>query len=118
MSKTLGEIITAVRDGEKPDYDDLRFAICCLDIMGTFDRRALDSLAEAEREGKKPFMTRSAVWQQQERFERMKRQLAKTPLEILGDTYHPDNPEVQERRQQAVALVNAAVEGKLKRGDQ
>ncbi|EIM1710225.1 hypothetical protein JFQ88_004122 [Aeromonas dhakensis] len=105
MAKTLGEIIEAARSGERPDYDDLRYAICAMDHLMVFDRVALDRMAEAEREGKKPFMTRSAVWQQKERFERVARALDKTPLEFLGDNWNPDNPEVQEQRQRTIKLV-------------
>ncbi|MGL4349507.1 MAG: hypothetical protein ACRCT2_02810 [Plesiomonas shigelloides] len=106
MAKTLGEIIEAARSGERPDYDDLRYAICAMDHLMVFDRMALDRMAEAEREGKKPFMTRSAVWQQKERFGRVARALDKTPLEFLGDSWNPDNPEVQEQRKMTLRLVD------------
>lgn len=103
--KTLGEIIEAARSGERPDYDDLRLALCALDILGVFDRQALMALAEAENQGHKPFLSRSAVWQNEERFGRMKRALRKTPREFLGENYNPDSPEVQARRRQSMVLV-------------
>lgn len=113
MSRTLGDIIEAARAGERPDYDDLRLAVCCLDIIGTFDRQALDKLAEAEREGKRPFMLTSAIWQQEERHSRLKRMFAKAPSEVLGGSYDPDNPEVQQRRAARLRLMQAALDGKL-----
>lgn len=45
--RTLNEIVTAVRDGERPDYEELRYAICALDALGVFNRNALMRLAEA-----------------------------------------------------------------------
>lgn len=113
MSRTLGEIVEACRAGERPEYDDLRLAVCCLDIMGTFDRQAMDKLAEAEREAKRPFMLTSAVWQQEERHSRLKRMLAKTPCEVLGASYNPDDPEVQKRRAASARILQAALDGKL-----
>lgn len=103
--KTLGEIIEAARSGGRPDYDDLRLAVCALDILGVFDRQALMTLAEAENKGQKPMLTRSAVWQNDERFGRMKRALNKAPREYLGADHDPDSPEVQARRQKAKTLV-------------
>lgn len=105
MAKTLGEIIEEARSGGRPDYDDLRLAVCALDILAVFDRQALMTLAEAESKGQKPFLTRSAVWQSDERFGRMKRALHKTPRAFLGESYDPDSPEVQARRRQSIALV-------------
>lgn len=39
--KTLGEIMEAAKSGECPYYDELRLTICAMDILMTFDRRAL-----------------------------------------------------------------------------
>ena len=46
--RTLGEIIEAARSGERPDYDDLRLAVCAMDMLMTFDRQAIWKLAEGE----------------------------------------------------------------------
>lgn len=69
LNKTLGEIIRASRSGERPDYDDLRLALCALDHLMTFDRMAME----------RPHLAQA---------------LKKTPMEFLGDN-NPDNPEVQ-----------------------
>lgn len=102
---TLGEIIRAVRAGERPGYDDLRLALCAMDHLMTFDRTALERLAVAEKEGQKPFLTRSAVYQFEERHGRVSRALEKTPLAFLGENNNPDNPQVQAQRRRALALV-------------
>lgn len=46
--RTLGQIIEACRNGERPDVDELRLAVCAMDALMTFDRRAIWTLAEAE----------------------------------------------------------------------
>lgn len=105
-TRTLGEIIEAVRDGERPDYEDLRYAICALEALAVFDRQAFMKLAEAETAGKKPFMTSSAQWQWVEHFERAKRAIGKPPKEWIGWSNDPENPEFLERRGKAKALIS------------
>lgn len=103
-AQTLGEIIEAVRNGERPDYDDLRYAICALDALATFDRLAFVALAEAENKGLKPILTRSAVFQWEMNFNRNKVALSKPPKEYVGWNNDPDNPEFLERRAKTVDL--------------
>ncbi|MBD8601477.1 hypothetical protein IFT80_02350 [Pseudomonas sp. CFBP 8771] len=107
--KTLGEIIEAARSGERPDYDGLRLAVCAMDMLMTFDRQAIWKLAEAESEGKKPFMVWSGLWQRDENFNRVKRAMAKDPRSYLGLSYDPDSPEVQDRRRKSIALMDRAL---------
>ncbi|MNO61326.1 hypothetical protein D3C76_519730 [compost metagenome] len=104
--RTLGQIIEAARVGQKPDVDELRYAVCAMDALMTFDRNAFFRLAEAEQDGKKPFLTSSAVWQRDEHFGRVKRAMEKSPKDYLGPNYDPDRPEVQQRRRSAVALLD------------
>lgn len=104
--KTLGEIIEAARSGERPEYDELRMAVCAMDLLMTFDRQAIWKLAEAESAKKKPFLVNSAIWQRDENFGRMKRSMGKPPSEYLGASHNPDSPEVQERRRLSVGLMN------------
>lgn len=104
--KTLDQIISAVRDGERPDYDDLRYAICAMDALHTFDRNAFMKLSEAERLNKKPFMIYSAIWQFEELFNRHKAALGKPPKEYIGWNNDPDNPEFLLRRKQSVSMVS------------
>lgn len=106
---TLGEIIEAARSGERPDYDELRMAVCAMDLLMTFDRQAIWKLAEAESGKKKSFLVNSAIWQRDENFGRIKRAMGKPPLEYLGASYNPDSPEVQERRRMSIGLMNKSV---------
>lgn len=112
--KTLGEIIESARSGEKPDYDDLRYAVCAMDALMTFDRQAIWKLAEAEREGKKPVLVYSGLWQRDENFGRIKRAMAKTPKEYVGANFDPDSPAVQERRRKSIALMDRFIASEVK----
>lgn len=103
--KTLGEIIEAAKSGERPDYEDLRLAVCAMDALMTFDRQAIWKLAEAETEGKKPFLVYSCVWQRDENFGRLKRAMGKDPRSWLGPNNDPDSPAVQERRRMSSAIL-------------
>lgn len=114
MSSTLGEIVEAVRSGERPDYEDLRYAICALVALSVFDSQALQRLADAERQGKRPFMVSSAEWQWHEHFERRKRALDKAPKEYVGWNNDPENPAYLQRRAQAVRLVEKVLKQKAK----
>ncbi len=105
--KTLGEIIDAVRNGERPDYEELRYAICALEALATFDRQALMKLAETEREGKNPILTRSAVFQFEESFNRTKRARGADPKSYVGWNNDPENPEFLQRRKAAIKLMSA-----------
>ncbi|MEK2607836.1 hypothetical protein WLF18_01760 [Pseudomonas shirazensis] len=104
--KTLGEIIEAAKSGERPDYDELRLAVCAMDILMTFDRQAIWKWAEAESEGKKPFMVYSGLFQRDEQFQRIKLAMAADPKTYLGPNYDPDSPAVQERRRKSIALMD------------
>lgn len=116
-SKTLNEIITAVRDGEHPDYDDLRYTICAMDALATFDSMALRKLAEAELNGKAPFMTTSARWQYEEHFGRHKRAGNKPPKEYVGWNNDPDNPAFLARRATAIKVMTNIASRAMKEQD-
>jgi hypothetical protein len=102
--KNLGEIIDQVRSGEKPDYEELRYAICAMDALMTFDRMALMKLSVAESEGKKPVLIYSAQWQFEENFNRVKRALGQSPKEFMGWNNDPENPEFLKRRKISLRL--------------
>jgi len=118
--KTLGEIIDAVRDGERPDYEDLRYAICAMDALMTFDRTALIALSEAEdgcqtTEVLPRRFTSSATWQLSENFRRQARAYEKPPKEYVGWNNDPDNPEFLRRRRIAIKLMKGIVEANAAR---
>nr|WP_312623841.1 hypothetical protein [Pseudomonas juntendi] len=104
--RTLGEIIEAARSGERPDYDELRLAVCAMDMLMTFDRQAIWKLAEGEQQGKKPILVWSSLWQRDENFTRVKGAMAKDPKSYLGPNYDPDSPAVQERRRMSIAIMD------------
>lgn len=106
--KTLFEIISAVRDGERPDYEDLRYAICAMEALSTFDGMAFRKLAQAEREGKKPALVYSAQFQWEEHFRRHKTAGEKPPKEYVGWNNDPDNPEFLRRRKLSQRVFDAA----------
>lgn len=103
--RTLGEIIDLVKEGEKPEYDELRYAVCALESLVTFDAIALRNLAEGERESKKKILTYSAEWQYEDNFNRIKRTYEKSPKEWLGWNNDPDNPEYVERRKKNIKIM-------------
>lgn len=107
--RTLSEIIEATRNGDRPEYDELRYAVCALDALSTFDRLALSKLALAERESKPRHFVYSAEFQYSERFRRMKRALSVDPKTYVGWNNDPDNPEFRERRKKASDLVQRAM---------
>lgn len=102
--RTLGNIVEAVQRNERPDYEELRYAVLALQALSTFDRMAFMKLAETEREQRKPLLTRSAVWQWEEFFNRIKRAMEKSPKEWVGWNNDPENPEFQERRSIALKI--------------
>ena len=54
--KKLIDIIEALKANEKPDYEELRYAVLVLAALNTFEFMATSKLAESEREKKKPFL--------------------------------------------------------------
>lgn len=107
--KKLGDIIDAVRDGEKPDYEELRYAICAMDALMTFDRMALRKLAEGEKEKRPAVLSFSAMFQLEENFERTKKAMEKDPKEYVGWNNDPDNPEFLQRRGVAKKVMERAL---------
>ena len=107
---TLYEIIEAVRDGKRPDYEDLRYAICAMDALMTFDRMALQKLSIAETEGKTPILTYSAAWQYEEHFNRVKRALGKPPKQYVGWNNDPENPDFLARRKASSKIIAKVTE--------
>jgi hypothetical protein len=104
--KKLIDIIEAVKNNEKPDYDELRYAVLALSALNTFDSMAIGKLAEGEREKKKPFLTYSAEWQLKELFRRNKAAFGKSPKEWLGWNNDPENPEYQKCRKISIKIFD------------
>jgi len=102
--RTLFEIIEQIKSGGRPDYEELRYAIMALDALSTFDHMAMRKIAEREKEGKKPFLVSSAVFQHDEQFKRWKTALNSDPKKWCGESNDPDSPEYQKCRALALRL--------------
>lgn len=100
--RTLFEIIESVKDGERPYYEELRYALVALDNLAWFDRKDMTKLAVAENV--------PAVWglKGNESFKRWKRAMGKDPKKWLGPGYDPDTAECQAMRKTAFAIGRAA----------
>lgn len=107
--KKLGDIIDEAMDGEKPDYDDLRYAVCAMSSLMTFYRMSLSNLVKAERENKKKILSYSAVFQYEEMFNTIKKAFSKSPKEWLGADNDPDSLQVQERRKSHLKIVEKII---------
>ena len=93
MSKTLGDIIESCKNGERPEYDDLRFALLALSYIHSFDFQ--DMLKVHKTSPDEPFGLKYLA---EESFNRSKRAMAVPPKDYLGDNWNPDNPEYQKQR--------------------
>ena len=102
---TLGNIIDSAQSGEKPDYDDLRYAVCTLAALIMFDRMALGDLSRAEKENKKKILSYSAVYRYEEHLNMIRRAFAKSPRDWLGENNDPDSASVQKRRKISLKIV-------------
>lgn len=101
--RTLLEIITAVRNGEKPDQDELRLALLAMDHALDATLGLLLDNAEQEVRGiKQPGPHYRAL---QEFLRRTTQITSVAPDAWLGWDNHPDNPDFQERRQHALAVA-------------
>lgn len=104
--KTLSEIIDAVKNGEKPAYDDLRFALLAMSHLHTFDSSDMLDVFEATTEWNPILHIRA-----EEAFNRSKRAMNVSPKEYLGENWNPDNPEYQKRRKLMLNLADEIFKG-------
>lgn len=92
---TLTQLIESVKDGQRPDPDELRYALLALDAMCTFN--SMDMLAMYEGAQVKPLVEKS--------FDRMGCWNQLPAKEIVGWLNDPDNPDYQESRRLAQSIV-------------
>ena len=107
--RTLSEIITATRDGKKPEYEELRYAVCAMDALSTFDDMGLRKLVEAEQNGKPAKLVWSAFFQYEESFNRWKRALAMNPKKYIGWNNDPENSEFLKRRNSSKKIADSFI---------
>lgn len=98
--RTLFEIIESAKSGGRPEYDELRYALCALDSLSTFDR--MDT--------RRPANVGSEI-RAEESFRRWKTALGKSPKDWLGPENDPDSAEVQERRAMSLKIFQAVANG-------
>jgi hypothetical protein len=107
--KSLSDVIQQTMDGGKPEYEELRYALLAMSSLSVFNRQAFMRLADAEKSGKKPFMTTSANWQFEEHYRREQAALSKPPKEWLGWNNDPENPEFLKRRKISQKIMSGIV---------
>lgn len=97
-NRTLYDIITDAQDGNRPEYDDVLYALLALDALSTLDAATIRKLAF-----EKPSQAICGMYAE-ESFQRMKRALDVPPRQWLGWGHDPANPEHQRERQIALRL--------------
>ena len=110
--RTLGAILDLVKRGDRPEYDELRYAVRALESLSTFDHMAFGNLAEAERENKPRVLSRSAVFQHEEQFNRWHRALNADPRVWLGPDNDLDDPATAARYEGALRLFDRVEKGR------
>lgn len=103
--RTLFEIIEEVKDGGKPDYDELRYALLAYQSMFVMDHNKLLNELTSEKETK-PFIKKMMA---QNSFDMYKKALNKSPKEWLGPNYDPDNPDCQKFHKMAGKLFDKVI---------
>lgn len=96
--KTLGEIIDETKDGGRPDYDDLRYALIAMCALHHFAFKSLIDLAQREHEGKYKPNLFGLDWASRERFNQLKAAMAVPPKQYVGESHDPDSEECKKWR--------------------
>jgi len=104
--RTLHEILTLAKAGDRPAYDELLYGLLALDALAHFDRDFIISLPnKPSRQGHLEFWA-------EESFKRYKAALGKSPREWLGPNYDPANPYHRQAQQTALALLEKLFAGR------
>lgn len=106
--KTLFEIITEIKNGGKPDYDDLRYSVLALDALLYFDSKQIRDAASEFMAGKVPKI-QTPEFRYNESFRRNKAAFEKNPKEYVGWNNDPENPEYLNRVKMSNRLFNKIV---------
>ena len=107
MSTSLADIITAVKDGERPEYEELLFTVIALEALRHFDFSALLRLGTDDSSA-----INNARFQAEESFQRTKRAMNTPPREYVGWTNDPQNPDYQKTRQVSKKILNKIANAK------
>lgn len=115
--RTLGEIIELVKSGGRPEYEELRYALVAISLLGVKDSMAFGTLFTAERQGHSRG-TKSSIFQAERHHERWKEALNTDPKTWIGNDHDPDNQECQRFRKLAFKIWVKAENGDLKKQDE
>jgi cytochrome P450 len=92
--RNLIDIVEEVKDGGKPDYEELRYALLAYNSMLFFDHKNL--IEELLKEPRSQKFIRELKAKNSDNMYR--NALNKSPKEYIGN-YDPDNPDYQRQRQ-------------------
>lgn len=106
--RNLGQIVEDVKDGKKPDYEELRYALLAYVSMFNIEHRQLRE--ELLRDKPQPQFLRDMKLKNS--FDMYKGALNKSPKEWLGWANDPDNPEYQRMRQAGNKLIDKLTDEK------
>lgn len=100
--RTLAEIVDDVKDGKKPDYEELRYALLAYSAISFFDREAL--IKNTKETPDFIFKMR-----QDDSIKRIHAALNKSPKEFVGWNNDPDNPEYLKFRKFGEILLSKVI---------
>lgn len=104
--KTLSEIIEETKDGGRPEYDDLRYALVAMCALHHFAFKSLTDLASRERAGKYKPTLFGLDYAARERFNQFKAALAIPPKQYVGASHDPDGEESKAWRKISKGILN------------
>lgn len=100
--RTLAEIVEDVKDGKKPDCEELRYALLAYSALCFFDREALKKNTKDTHD----FIFKM---RQEDSLTRFHLALNKSPKDFVGWNHDPDNPEYLKFRKMGENLLNKVV---------
>ena len=106
IMKTLSEIIDETKDGGRPEYDELRYALVAMCALHQFAFKSLMDLASRERDGKYKPTLFGLDWTAKERFNQFKAALNMPPKEYVGTSHDPDGEEAKKWRKISKGILN------------
>lgn len=109
--KTLDEIIEEVKDGFKPDYEDLRYALLAVCALYHFDSNAIRKLYQREQEGKYRPELFGLEWEAKESHRRLQTAFRLPPKQYVGKSHDPDTEECQKWRRISKGILKKITEG-------
>ena len=97
--RTLAQILDAIKDNGKADYEELRYALLAVDALRHLDARALQRLRKQVEHGQDPrAMVRLSA---DESYRTVSGAMRTPPKAWLGPNHDPENPEYQAVRKAA-----------------